>query len=274
MLETRDASTARWGRRRPWRPWPRPNLDVRPPADRAGVRRGCGAGRPARGRDPGGRARPLRLHRAGPRASGSCATSSPTRSWSAGTSPTAGPRPRTCRGAHPRRAVHGHHRAAPGQALLQRITAARAGRRWTAAASCCRRRPASAPSPRTRGHRRRGPAHHPAARDGGNVDIKQLGSGRPAAHPGGHPGRAVLGRRRALRPGRLRDLRHRHRDARDPERPLRRAQGRGAPSSGIRDLQFARDDYGLPPGVRRAAPLLRHHRPVGHPRRREPLRGR
>jgi hypothetical protein len=50
----------------------------------------------------------------------------------------------------------------------------------------------------------------------------------------------------ALRPGRLRDLRHGHRDERHPARPIRAAQGEAA-ARNIRDLRFTRQDYYLPP---------------------------
>ena len=52
-------STGRWGPGDPWRRWLGPNLNVVHP-HRAGVRQRGRAGRPARGRDPGGRAGPLR----------------------------------------------------------------------------------------------------------------------------------------------------------------------------------------------------------------------
>jgi formamidase len=47
---------------------------------------------------------------------------------------------------------------------------------------------------------------------------------RPPADPRRHSRRALLRRRRPLRPGRLRDLRHRHRDERHPSRPIPGAQ--------------------------------------------------
>ena len=70
----------------------------RAPADRPGVRRGRRARRPARGGDPRGRARTATATPCRCRGSASCATCSPSRSWSAGTSPTAGRPPPTCPG--------------------------------------------------------------------------------------------------------------------------------------------------------------------------------
>src|SRR4030095_12836038 len=81
--------------------------------------------------------------------------------------------------------------------------------------------------PRRRAHRRRGPAHHPAPGDGRQRRHQAARRRRPALHPGVRPGWALLGRRRPLRPGRLRDLWPRHRDALASPGPLRRPQGPG-----------------------------------------------
>ena len=88
------------------------------------------------------------------RGSASCATCSPTRSWSLGHRRRLGDLGRPARRTHPRRAVHGHHRPVPGTELLRRITA-REQARSTAAASSCRRRRRPPCRPTRRSRRRR-----------------------------------------------------------------------------------------------------------------------
>src|SRR6266545_259984 len=112
----------------------------------------------------------------------------------------------------------------------------------------------------------------PPRETAGNVDIKQLGAGSRLLIPVYAEGGAVLGRRCPLRPGRLRDVRDRHRDAGDPARPLRRPQGHGGrprhPRPAVHQGGLFRGA-----GVRGPAAVLRDHRPVGDPGGREPAGG-
>src|SRR4029453_12491145 len=67
VLDTRDAFDGQMGPQATLDTVAAPNLNVVHPLTGPGVRQRGRAGRPAGGRDPGGRARPLRLHRAGAR---------------------------------------------------------------------------------------------------------------------------------------------------------------------------------------------------------------
>ena len=131
---------------------------------------------------------------------------------------------RPARRAHPGRPFMGTIGLVPGTRLL---AGPRHGSRRcsTAAASSCRprRRPPCRPTARSR--RRRCGRSRPASRPATSTSSSWARA--PGCSSRSTPGRLVLRRRRALRPGRLRDLRHGDRDARHPARPLRRAQGRG-----------------------------------------------
>ena len=98
---------------------------------------------------------------------------------------------------------------------------------------------------------------YPPRENGGNMDIRDLGPGRAAVAARARAGRAALGRRPALRPGRRRGLHLRHRDRRLSHVPRRPAPRRLAPTFPC---------YEAPPRPRRAR--LRHHRHPAHRRRR------
>ena len=174
----------------------------RPPAHRPGVRQRGRAGRPARGRDPGGRAGPLRLHRAGARVRLPAGRVPRPLHGPLADRRRLGDLRRPARAAHPRLAVHGHHRPGPRPGPAGADHRPRAGRprpgRVRAPARPHRRRA------RRPGHRRRGPADHPAPGDGRQRRHQAARQGGQALHPGVRRRRAVLGRRRPLRPGRLR----------------------------------------------------------------------
>ena len=67
----------------------------------------------------------------------------------------------------------------------------------------------------------------PPRENGGNFDVKQLTKGAKLYPAGVQGGRAVLDRRRPLRAGRRRGLRHRGRDGRHRRGALQAAQGAG-----------------------------------------------
>ena len=218
VLETRDtfdgafdrrlrlAKDGRGGRLRPG-----------PSAHRAGARGRGGAGRPPGGRDPRGDPRAVRVHRPGPGVRVPPARLPRRRTWSGGSWPTGGRRPTTFPAS-----------ASPARRSWASSASPRPGTCWTAAtareAELAARRPRRPRPParpgrggaRRPGHRRRGAADGPAP--GARRQHRHQAADRrhPTAAPGVGRGRAVLGRRRPLRPGRRRVVRHGHRDGRPP----------------------------------------------------------
>ena len=145
VLDTRDAFDGQMGPEATLETVAATQPQRRPPPHRAGVRQRGRAGRPARGRDRGGRAGPLRLHRAGAR------LRVPARPVPR---PVHGPLAhrgrlghlrRPAGSAHPRVTVHGHHRAVARPGPDGADHRPRAGRhrpgRVRAAAGPDRRRP-------------------------------------------------------------------------------------------------------------------------------------
>ena len=131
------------------------------------------------------------------------------------------------RRAHSRRAVHGRVRRRTHRGTARRMDRARAAgdrpRRLRAAARCRRRGARRA----LRSHR---PAHPAAARERRQFRREAADQGRQTVSAGVQGGRAVLHRRRALRAGRRRGLRHRGRDGRHRRGALQAAQGTGDPA--------------------------------------------
>ena len=168
------------------------------------------------------------------------------------------------RHSHPRRPVRGRHRRGAVTCTDGAVPCARGradrGRRSRAAAQC-ERRGAS-----RRAVRLDRPAHDSAARDGWQPRRSAGAGGLDGLPAGRRARRAALTRRRALRPGRRRGLRHGDRGARPRHDPNRRASGRQArlppPDPGVRVGRA---------GLEGRAPALRHDRaadPAGRLQRR------